>query len=587
MCSHRAPFVFLLTFFVSSPAVAATDAGAWFSDKAVAVVRLKKPSITSAKVAQLITATLPDDSPALSEILRFQRIVEDLLATEVDGSRDLLIGVFAVDDIKAPLTPAIIIPTQNAQRLQDRLQVIPNLRFFVQDSTLICTLDASVMDQIKQRIASEGRSFFAVQRPEDKAVFDAGDLSVQFEIERMRRRFRQLLGVDAAGADRLLLRLLRSIAAARWERGLIDELLEVYSIFVGSFLRLKNPPFTEHTFPDAESLVVVISVEDAGILLDVQLAFQAGSHTALRFTDPPSTLPLLERLPSGRQLYVASTSFDSYASVLTPLPLGPQLVGIDGDPNALIQFNRTVKQLNALKSGEGAVGLSLPATDGSSVFRLTSIRNVSRPEVHRRLINQLAAVEAQLATFILGKRYAFDERAERFATRVGDVHQVRFKDPENASVDPRDIALYGARGFSIQSLYVGSRWLTTVGRGKAEMAYAVRRLEQTPPPEEDAAFQVTRGRLLKQANFVAMIDSASLLSTTILLFRPDFSVEEAPALELSKGLRKLSAPKERSYFGVSGRFADHKAKFRLFLPTKQLEALWEFFPIVKQLRSLN
>jgi len=484
----------LLTFtFSALPLQAAESALDAVSTDASAVIRLKNPKASIARLADLFDAV----KKGFGDVVRkaeIGKLISNPDLTGVDMESDWWVAIYAAGGNKEP-DVVYLIPAKDIKAMKAALG--NDVRFEEHGKIGVYTTDADAVTRLK----SGEKSISTLIDKDSNAVFEGGDLSVfinvpqlaaayKSEIAGWKEKFQENLE-NAGGMPGMNTRQIAEVAAPILE-------------------------FLVQGVDDTQSCTVAGMVSKEGISFEDLVKFKAGTATEkLLAKSPPGALATLSSLPAGYLAYWGLTwNMSDFAK------LNEWLMGFAGNaigPEKSKELTSLLGEIAKLKIGSmtGTYGLGDPDEGAVRSITVTEVDDPQKMrDLSRKVVKSMGTAEAQ------GLKQTFDLKpdAEKYGKNSADLVTMKTameddgSNPLAAMQQRMTSVLFGPEGMETRTVYLKDRFVQTVGGGKKQMTEALASLEKPPEGSKSPPPQQARARLGAKANLVILLDLPNLIA---------------------------------------------------------------------------
>ncbi len=550
------PLLPLILVLVSLPLQAAENALDAVSTDASAVIRLKKPLATIAKVADLAELVVKGSGDQIrQQSAAIGLAISNPTLAGVDQESDWWVAIYAKGGEKEP-DVVFIIPATDLKAMKEGLG--DSVKFMEHGKLGVYTTDADAATQTAARLKGEGKSIATMIDKESQAVFDGGDASVFINIPQLAAAYKS----EIEEQKQKLAETFENAPVPPGGAGGFDpkQAGELFDKIFGFLIQGMN---------DSQSCTVAATISKEGLSFEDLVRLKAGSPTdGLLAKSPPGALPLLLSLPGGNLAYLGLTFDRSELAKFGGQAWGMNLPGIK--PEVAKEMENTITEMAKLKFGSINSAYGLGDTEGGAV-RTVTVSEVDNPAKLRELSQKIAKAVGSIETQGVKQTTTIKPDAEKYGKNSADVVTVKMEmdDPQNpfgAFMDRIYAGLFGPDGMVTRSVYLKDRVVYTVGGGKQAMTDALAALDKKPETAKSAV-QQTRGKLGPKANLVFLFDLANTIAKIL-----GIAVENQLPLPIDADAVKDLQGKA-SYFGVGAATEPQGLRVRTHVPVEQMQGV--------------
>ncbi|MGE5192559.1 MAG: hypothetical protein ACM3U2_08655 [Deltaproteobacteria bacterium] len=549
------PLLPLILVLAALPLQAAENALDAVSTDASAVLRLKKPLATIAKVADLADLVVKGSGDQIrQQSAALGLAISNPTLAGVDQESDWWVAVYAKGGEKEP-DVVFIVPATDIKAMKEGLG--ESVKFMENGKLGVYTTDADAATKTAARLKGEGKSISTLIDKDSQAVFDSGDASIFINIPQLAAAYKS----DIEEAKQKFTENLENAPIPPGGATGFDpkQAVEVVGKIFAFLVQGMN---------DTRSCTVAATVSKEGLNFEDLVRLKGGTSTdKLLAKSPPGALGTLSSLPGGNLIYLGLTWDMSEFAKLSQG--GGALPGVK--PEVAKEIENTTKDFAKLKYGSINAAFGLADTEGGAV-RSVSVTEVDDPAKMRELSHKLLKAMGSIETQGIKQTTTVKPDAEKYGKNSADVVTVKTEidDPQNplaAFMDRINAGLFGPDGMVTRNVYLKDRVVQTMGGGKQAMTDALAALEKKPADNGKSPVQQTRGKLGAKANVVFLFDLANTVAKIL-----GIAVENQLPLPIDADAVKDLLGKA-SYFGIGAATEPQGLRVRTHLPVEQMQGV--------------
>ena len=388
-------WLFVLTF-VSLPLYAAETALDAVSTDASAVVRLKNPKASIARLAELADAIKKGygDHIRNGEV---GKLISNPELAGVDMEGDWWVAVYASSGKDEP-DVVFLIPGTDLKAMKSA--VGDDVKFMEHGKIGVYTSDSDAAAKTAARLKGEGKSVSTLIDKDSNAVFASGDLSVFINVSQLASSYKSEI---AEGKQKLQEQLENAEDMPGTPAGMSPKQLADIAQPVLEFLI--------QGLDDTQSCTVAATVSKEGVAFEDLVKLKAGTATdKLLAKSPPSALATFSSLPAGYLLYWGLTWDMSDFAKLNQWVMG--YAGNSIPPEKSKELAALMAEIGKLKIGAIAGTYGLGDPDEGAVRSIT-VTEVNDPQKMRELARKAAKSMGSVETQGMKQTYDLKPDAEK------------------------------------------------------------------------------------------------------------------------------------------------------------------------------
>lgn len=548
----------------SGTAVQAADPATLIPGDAAAVVRLKAPESTVAKVVSMVNVV----QPGFGGLVEAQAgmigagIMNPALAG-VDQSRDWWVAVFVEKGKEAEVV--FVVPATDIEQMQGALG--EDLFFESTEDWAIYGEDEAV---VKAVATHDGPTFKDVLRKRSQTVFDSGDMSVMVNVKALTSTFRAEIAQVKKEAQSEIENAPNDIPEIPgmnldWIADLVPKILE------GMF----------DVVDETEQVVETVIISNEGIKVDSTIDFTAGGKVAgFLANSGPKTLDSLNKLPADHVGYFAFGGDDSNSLQDFGFEILKKIV-TDSDKQAQIQEILDLSKEIEVSQAAASFGLGDLTT---GLIRSVAIYNATPVETVKKVARKSSVFANLVEVPGVRQSITIQEDAETYGSRTADVMIMEQTfEGENAELGGLQqqimTFMYGPEGIVTRMGYLKEGYIQSMGGGTEGMKAAFEAYDSSANAD-NGAFRRDRSQLLEKANFVGLLDVPTLLA-------------DAAKIAAASGMSPIPiSPEdidgigiEKSYLGFSAAGSEDGLQFNTFIPVQTVQNGVKIFMYVQSMQA--
>jgi hypothetical protein len=539
---------------------------------ASAVVRIKSPQATIAKVANFVNAVQPGMGFAVQMQAPALGIgISNPTMGGVDLRNDWYVAVFAVKNAE----PAVVflIPaskgTDNRSGIDQMKEAVgEEFTFVAKDNWVAYSMDEAVIELVEDCIDGAGDAIQLDRRSGE--LFAAGDASIYVNIAGIAESYSEELDAAEEQLDVILEGFMAQIPQTPGIN--LAPIMEMYGQMGHGALR---------TARDSNAFTLGLMLSDDSITIEELLLVKDGSDTDKYLqTHKTSDLSILNSLPRNKLGYFAlHADFGSLAE--WGMDFAAQMLTTDDNAEILEKLKKVTEDLKTVKFGSAAWAFDL-ADKETGILRGYAVTEAT-PASKMREITRAMGEGYQFNVPGVKQEFTVETDAEKYGDLSADV--IRIKQEFDESADPLGIqkalqeALYGKNG-TVQRVVIkgDNQVVQTFGGGPETMKEMLATLD-APATTGDTALTQSRGRLMEKANLIALIDLPNL---ALKIAKVAFKNEDVKAAVPFKGEFLEGAEVPTSFIGFSAGTEAQGIRLRTEIPATTFKNFVQIAAYVQQ-----
>ena len=549
-------------------------------DSADVVIRLKKPKAT---LDALVRTSAGFDTKFGAEMKKYVSAIGGMIGNPqgagVDSNKDWYIAYYFKPGKPSGIVYAI--PHTNAANLEKGVKesLGAKARFKTHEKWTFYSDNDDAMTLALDGINGTAASIEKRLDADALAVFDRHDIGMIVNVRHLTEDVYQL---EMETYQSVLQAIQSDIAATKLASPGLADIKQLFQFYAATFeLGLSGISNIDHITGGA-------SLKGAGVDAEQMIQLKDGASTEMLFTaDSASAIPLLEKLPTGRLMYVGmsgpvrlwNATRLQMARLSTP------------DQAAAAKAIQGFSEFGEIKFGTQAAAFHI-GDPKEGLIRTVTVTETSSPETtHSVMRNSLAVLHP--AAISLSATSEVTEEGEDLEGHKIDVVRLKLNESKDAAPQLWQKFLQGLfRGNEAGTMRVGylpNALVETVGGGSDAMTEALQGLSRAPEasngkagaaaaaPKSNAAFSGPRGRVAPAANVVVMVDAAAL---TAELMRVGADLLGSAIPVQSDQIKKLGL--KRSYMSLSIAAEEKGVRLKVHVPTTQLQSMSKVWPLLEK-----
>ena len=539
---------------------------------ASAVVRIKSPQATIAKVANFVNAVQPGMGFAVQMQAPALGIgISNPTMGGVDLKNDWYVAVFSVknaEPVVVFLIPASKGTDERPGIEQMKEAVGEDFTFVSKDNWVAYSMDEAVIELVVDCIDGAGDAIALDRRSGE--LFAAGDASIFVNIAGIAESYSEELDAAEEQLDVILEGITAQIPQTPGIN--LAPIMEMYGQMGHGALR---------TARDSNAFTFGLTLSDDSITIEELLLVKDGSDTDKYLqTHATSDLSILNSLPRNKLGYFAlNADFGSLAE--WGMDFAAQMLETDDNAEILEKLKKVTEDLKTVKFGSAAWAFDL-ADKETGILRGYAVTEAT-PASKMREITRAMGEGYQFNVPGVKQEFSVEANAEKYGDLSADV--IRIKQEFDETTDPLGIqkalqeALYGKNGTVQRVVFKGDNQVVqTFGGGRETMKEMLATLD-APPTTGDTALTQSRGRLLEKANLIALIDLPNL---ALKIAKVALKNDDVKAAVPFKGEFLEGAEVPTSFIGFSAGTEAQGVRLRTEIPAKTFQNFVQIGAYVQQ-----
>jgi hypothetical protein len=542
------------------------------------VIRLKKPKATLDALVRTAGGFDPKFGAEMKKhVSAIGAMIGNTSGAGVDANKDWYIAYFFTPGKPAGIVYAI--PTTNAANLEKavkeglggtaRIKSHEKWSFYsASDAAMTLALDGlnGTASSMEKRLDAEAL-----------ALFDRHDIGM---IVNVRHLTEDVYKLEMQAYQTVLQAIQSDLATAKLETPGLPDIKQLFGFYAHLFeAGLGGISNIDHITGGA-------SLKGAGVDAEQMIQLKDGaSLEQLLPADSASAIPLMEKLPANRLLYVGMSGPVRFWNA-TRFQIARFA---SSDQSAGAKAFQGMGDFGETKFGTQAASFHI-GDPKEGLIRTVTVTETSPVEATQKLMRSLLAV-MHPAAISLSATSEVTEDGEDIEGQKVDVVRLKLNDSKDAAPQLWQKLLQGLfRGNEAGTMRVAYRpdtLVETVGGGPDAMTEALQGLSKSSEasdakagataPKSNAAFLGPRGRVAPKANVVVMVDAAAFAAE---LMRVGADVLGSTIPVQSDQVKKLGL--KRSYMGLSIAAEEKGIRLKAHVPTNQLQSMSKVWPLLEK-----
>lgn len=571
--------VALATFAFPAFAFAAADTPlSVIPDTADVVIRLKKPKGT---LDALVRTSTGFDAKFGTEMKKHVTAIGTMIGnpqgTGVDSNKDWYIAYYFTPGKPSGIVYAI--PHTNAANLEKGVKesLGSKARFKTHEKWTFYSDNDAAMTLALDGVNGTAGSMEKRLDSEALALFDRHDIGM---IVNVRHMTQDVYKLEMETYQTVLQAIQSDVTASKLESPGMTDIKQLFQFYAATFeMGLSGISNIDHITGGA-------SLKGAGVDAEQMIQLKDGASAEKLFPpDSVSAIPLMEKLPANRLLYLGMSGPVSLWNETRQ-----QMARLStSDPSAAAKGAQAFNNFGEIKFGTQAAAFHI-GDPKEGLIRTVTVTETNPPEAAQSVMRNLLAV-IHPAAISLASTSEVTEDGEDLEGHKIDVVRLKLNEAKDAAPQLWQKFLQGLfRGNEAGTMRVGylpDALVETVGGGSEAMTEALQGLgggkAGAAAPKGNAAFSGPRGRVAPTANIVMVVDAAAL-SGELMRVAADILGSTIPVQ--SDQVKKLGL--KRSYMALSVAAEEKGIRLKAHIPTNQLQSMSKVWPLLeKVLPKLN